>query len=252
MKVLLAIFTWLFIIDVYADEQLLNLEIIGIYQDVYLHKSYSRVDGFGLVSSNGLIVIKDKRAFLIDTPWSIGDTKKLISWIQEKGYVLVGSISTHSHEDRTAGINWLNSQSIPTYASRLTNDLLKKEGKELALNTIDKSEIELFGGNVEVFYPGGGHTIDNLVVWLPKPKILFGGCFVRSLESKSLGYTGEAAIDKWPDSVGNVLLKYPEAKIVVPGHGKLGDIRLLQHTKKLAESASNKSLNTDASDAGAG
>lgn len=240
MRFLFIIFIFGIVSFVYAEDKLPELEIKKIHDVVYLHTSYKYVDGFGLVSSNGLVVIEGDKAFLIDTPWSNGDTEKLADWISEKGLELAGCVSTHSHEDRTAGIKWLNSQSVPTYVYKLTNEILKKEGKELAQQTIDKPESGLFEDNVEVFYPGGGHTIDNIVVWLPKSRILFGGCFVRSLQTLSLGYTGEAVIDQWSDSVGKVLSKYPEAKIVVPGHGKIGDIRLLEHTKKLAESALTK------------
>ena len=89
-----------------------------------------------------------------------------------------------------------------------------------------------------MFYPGAGHTLDNVVVWLPKANILFGGCFIRSLDSKSLGYTGEADIGQWPSSVDALLAKYPDAKLVVPGHGAIGDLALLRHTKALALAAS--------------
>lgn len=223
----------------FADDDLPGLEIEEIQKDIYLHRSFSRADGFGLVSSNGLVVVDNGKAFIVDTPWSEQDTKKLVEWIKEHGYQLSGSISTHSHEDRTAGIQWLNSQSVPTYASALTNEILKRDGKELASTTIEESDYILADGLIEVFYPGGGHTIDNVVVWVPKSKTLFGGCFVRSLGSSSLGYTGEAQIEKWPGSVAQVITKYPGAKLVIPGHGQAGDVQLLNHTMKLARSASN-------------
>lgn len=229
-----------FVGSVYADEKLPDLSVEEIDKDVFLHKSYSQVDGFGLVSSNGLVIIDNKKAFIIDTPWSEKDTAKLVQWIEDKNLDLAGSISTHSHEDRTAGVKWLNARAIPTYASALTNELLDKDNKALATKSFEGSEMLLAGGLIEAFYPGGGHTIDNIVVWLPRSQILFGGCFVRSLESTGLGYTGEADIQSWPGSVENVLSRYPEIKMVVPGHGKAGGFALLTHTKKLAGSASNK------------
>ena len=237
MKSLLTVLILFISCRLFAEEKIPELEITNIDQGVYLHKSYQHIESYGLVSSNGLIVIDDKKAFLLDTPWSEDDTKKLATWVKSKGYVLAGSISTHSHEDRTAGIKYLNSQSVPTYASKLTNELLKKGGKEQASNTLDGTQSLLFNRNVEAFYPGGGHTIDNIVIWLPKSKILYGGCLIRSLNSKGLGYIGEADIKSWPRSAGKVITKYPNAKIVVPGHGGIGDVRLLTHTKKLAEAA---------------
>lgn len=226
----------------FAGEDLPDLKIIEIDKGVFLHKSYSQVDGWGLVSANGLVVVNDRKAFIVDTPWSDRDTEKLVNWIRSKNYELLGSISTHSHDDRTAGIKWLNNHSITTYATELTNNILRDEGKEQARNSLEGDENAIANGSLEVFYPGGGHTIDNVVVWLPKHKILFGGCFVRSLETNGLGYTGEAHIHEWPSSAEKLLAKYPKAKIVVPGHGNIGDIELLRHTKFLAKKISNKAL----------
>ena len=225
----------------FSNEHSPDLKVSQIHNNVFLHTSYKQVEPYGTVDSNGLVVIENNKAFIIDTPWSHQDTKKLASWIIERGHTLSGSISTHSHEDRTAGIKWLNAQSIPTYATKLTNDILKSEEKEPAKYTLSESNFKLANGAIEVFYPGGGHTIDNIVIWLPNSKILFGGCFIRSLESKKLGYTGEAHIKQWANSANKTLLKYPDVKMVIPGHGKVGDIDLLMHTKTLAETADNSS-----------
>ena len=229
----------------YAAEERRKLEISEISENIYLHKSFKHVPLWGLIGSNGLVYIEGKKAFIIDTPWSEDDTEKLVTWTKDQGVSLAGSISTHSHDDRTAGIAWLNAKGIPTYAYKLTNNFLKQGGYEMATHTLTEDENKLFGGNLIVYYPGGGHTQDNVVVWLPKSKVLFGGCFVRSLNSRNLGYIKEANIDKWPKSMNKVLSRYPDVKTVVPGHGKYGDIRLLMHTKKLSESQLNKSIHTE-------
>ena len=52
---------------------------------------------------------------------------------------------------------------------------------------------------------------------------------VKSHESKKPGYTGDANMEEWPKSVEKVLKRYKDARIVVPGHGKWGDIELLSH-----------------------
>ena len=88
-------------------------------------------------------------------------------------------------------------------------------------------------GKIEAFYPGGGHTEDNIVVWLKPSQLLFGGCFIRSIESNSLGYIGEAKVQEWSESINKVLSQFPTADIVIPGHGKPGKLNLLEHTKSL-------------------
>jgi glyoxylase-like metal-dependent hydrolase (beta-lactamase superfamily II) len=223
-----------------SEKSLPKLSIEPLADNVYLHQSFQQVDGFGLVSANGLVVTNEGKAFIVDTPWSENDTKELVNWIKEKGYQLVGSVSTHSHEDRTAGIGWLNAHSIPTFASELTNQILNESEKPLASHPFALPQASFFDGQLEAFYPGGGHALDNVVVWLPKSNILFGGCLVRSLDSTSLGYTGEAVLAEWPTSAAKVLAKYPDVNLVVPGHGKSGDKQLLIHTKALAESGAKQ------------
>lgn len=242
MKILNFICLFIISFTLYANDKLPPLEITEIQSGVYLHKSYNDVKGFGLVSSNGLIIIEDDKAFIVDTPWSTKDTAILVDWIKDKNYQLLGSVSTHSHEDRAAGIHWLNRQEIPTYASSLTNEILTKAGKAIANNTIQDVNAVLADGMMTTFYPGAGHAVDNIIVWLPKLKILFGGCLVKSMASKSLGYTGEAYLDKWSDSVTILQQKYSDAMLVVPGHGKPGDLKLLAHTKKLVKRSLKKTL----------
>lgn len=239
MRYSFAIMLLVFVCGAFAEQALPDLTIEEIQQGIYLHTSYNHVDGFGLVSANGLIVVDDGNAFIVDTPWSERDTEKLVAWIAGKNYELLGTISTHSHEDRTAGIQWLNAHSIPTYASALTNELLKREGKPLTQNAFESAVFPLADGLIEAYYPGAGHAVDNIVIWIPKAKVLFGGCLVRERDTDGLGYTGEADIPQWSHSVENVLHRYPEARLVVPGHGSIGDIQLLEHTQKLAETAAN-------------
>lgn len=191
---------FIIVISPCVSAEIPSLQIEEIEKDVFLHRSYSQVEGWGLVSSNGLVVVNNGKAFIIDTPWSESDTEKLFNWIRSKNYKLLGSISTHSHDDRTAGIKWLNEKSIATYASSLTNEILRKEGKAQAKYSFEGNQFKLVDGLLEVSYPGAGHTIDNVVIWLPRSKILYGGCFIRSLETKGLGYAGEAKIDQWAKS----------------------------------------------------
>ncbi|WP_405054467.1 DIM/SIM/IMP family subclass B1 metallo-beta-lactamase [Thalassotalea fonticola] len=241
MKIIFTLLLSSLAFSVFAKNQPAKLKIKEIDKDVYLHTSFKQVEGYGLVDSNGLIVIDENQAFIIDTPWSKHDTKVLINWIEKQGYELKASISTHSHDDRSAGIGILNSKSIPTFTSKLTHEFLVKDSKPTATNIFDKDEFSLKKGHIEVFYPGAGHTEDNLVVWLPKTGILFGGCLVRSLDWSSLGYIGDASVDSWSNSIASIKSKYADIKMVVPGHGKIGNKQILEHTINLADAAVNKS-----------
>lgn len=167
MKILLVlVLSSVFVKKAFSSDDNASLTISPLVENVYLHTSYKGVEGYGLVGSNGLVVVDKDKAYIVDTPWLKDDTKELVKWITDKGYSIEGSISTHSHEDRTSGIGFLNSLSIATYTSQLTDQILKEKGADLAKHTFSGTEYSLAAGHIKVFYPGAGHTIDNLVVWL--------------------------------------------------------------------------------------
>ena len=67
------------------------------------------------------------------------------------------SLSTHSHEDRTSGIAYLNRISVPTFTSNLTDQLLKANNKATAKHIIIDDKAVVVPNVIESFYPGGGH-----------------------------------------------------------------------------------------------
>ncbi len=216
-----------------ADEY--GLKIRALNDQVYLHTSYHKTESYGWVGAHGLVVIDETNAYVIDTPWSESDTAKLVQWIGDKDLQLVGSVSTHFHDDRTAGIAYLNAQGIPTHASHLTNQLLAEVGKPLASHGFTDRQFSWLPGGIEVYYPGAGHSKDNVVVWLPEQKLLFGGCLIRSIHSKTLGNTSDAVVSEWGATAAHVLANFAEVKTVVPGHGSIGGVELIHHTIQLAK-----------------
>ncbi len=49
-----------------------------------------------------------------------------------------------------------------------------------------------------IFYPGAGHTKDNVVVYFPKERILFGGCFIKDNKATGMGNIADADLAAWP------------------------------------------------------
>ncbi|WMN59594.1 subclass B1 metallo-beta-lactamase [Pseudoalteromonas xiamenensis] len=222
--------------SVVAAPEMPKFDIKPIAKGVYQHTSYQAVPGFGVVGSNGLVVIEDQKAYIVDTPWSVEDTEALVDWIEAQQISVKASLSTHYHEDRTAGIEWLNEHGVATYASSLTNQILSQKGKPKATHELRSDrEINVAGSTLEVLYPGGGHTKDNVVVWIPNQKMLFGGCFIRSNGAKSLGNLKDATLNTWYGSLENVTATYPDIQFVVPGHGESGTSALISNTKQLVE-----------------
>ncbi|NOU49949.1 subclass B1 metallo-beta-lactamase [Pseudoalteromonas sp. JBTF-M23] len=211
-----------------------EISIFKLSENVYQHVSYQEIKPWGMVAANGLVIVDKSDAYIIDTPWTEEHTKRLVKWVKAHNLTLKAAIISHYHEDASSGIEYLNKIGITTYANKATNLLLEKHKRTLASHSIDKPSYKLANDQIEVFYPGAGHSKDNVVVWLIDQQILFAGCFVKSLESTNLGNLADADVNQWPKSIANLKAHYPNIKLVVPGHGKAGDTSLLKHTQQLA------------------
>lgn len=213
-----------------------NLQISKLSDNTYLYTAWADVGTWGRVGSNGLIVVDGSSAFLFDTPMHEEHTVQLVEWVESNLKVkIVGFVAGHWHSDCVGGLDFLNRRGVASYSNRLTNDILKESGAvQTKFSFVDSVTLKLNNVNIECYYLGGGHAVDNIVMWIPSEGVLFGGCMVKDVASTSLGNTQDAApLSEWQSTVEAVYAKFTEAKIVVPGHGATGGLELLEHTKEL-------------------
>lgn len=227
--------------NVQAQTQQKPLEIKHLTGDFYIYTTWQDYNGFS-VPSNSMYLVTDKGVVMMDTPWDSTQFQPLIDSIETRHQQkVVMSISTHSHGDRTAGVEFLKSKGVKTYASKQTYDLCKvNDEKQPEFYFEDDTTFQIGEYRFQTFYPGSGHTIDNIVVWFESDKILYGGCFIRSPEVRDLGYTGEAKIADWKNSIINTKTKFPSARYVIPGHYDWKNKKGLEHTLKLMNKALKK------------
>lgn len=201
----------------------------------WLVRSVSKIDGFGDVESNAVVAVGPAESVLIDTPVTNEQTEVVLAWAENQLHRPVRQlIVTHWHADRMGGIDAAHARNIESYALGKTRDLARQHRLTLPEHELKPEErLTLSGVELETFYPGHGHTADNIVVWLPREQILHGGCFVKSSASTTLGNLQEINPPDWAKGVAAVQHRYASAKIVIPGHGTVGGLELLQHTADL-------------------
>ena len=219
-------------------------------------------------AANSLIVkVSPELVVWVDTPYNDDATTLVLRWIRKTyGEVRIVEINTGYHVDNLGGNGALLREGIPVYGATLSARLLAEKGettRELLLGWLKGPDNATYHEahrtasyvpsdnlfdigvdeavtpivpSVEVFYPGPSHTEDNLVVYFKNHRVLFGGCMLKAKDAENLGFTGDADLDAWPVSVRRVVARYPDADIVVPGHGAAGDGNLPQHTLSLLES----------------
>lgn len=219
-----------------------DLELQPITSNCYRHISYNEMDAYGRVPANGLVYVVQRQALVIDTPWNDDQTKRLFQWLTDSIKVTIkGVIPTHWHVDCMGGLKAVHEMGIPTYAHNLTLKITAE--KELPVPKIgfqDSLEIPIGDKTVKCRFLGGGHTVDNFVIWIPEEKILFGGCMIKSLNARNPGFTGDGDLAAYPVTLKKVLNTFPEAKIVIPGHGRPGSLDLVKHTLDLLTDQANR------------
>lgn len=223
-----------------------------IADGVWLHKSYEIIKPWGPVLSQGLVVNTGDSIALIDTAWTDADTSRLLDDIERQlGDQPEIAIITHAHADKMGGVGALQERRIGGRAHPLTNEDAPVRGLKKTMFTIlnDKDRESLLGvsedgvatdGPLIAYYPGPGHTRDNIVVYYAAAKVLFGGCLIRPGNASNLGNTADGDVGHWAEAVRKVAEAFPDAEIVIPSHGAPGGRELLDHTIALAEAAAKE------------
>jgi len=213
-----------------------DIEIIKISDHSYVHTTYIQSPQYGRIGSNGFIYTNKGQALLFDTPMTEDLTIDLVRWIRDSLQAeITGFAPNHWHDDCMGGLEYLHSIGIKSYAFDLTREIARSENLPVPNQGFTDSLI-LRLGELEIIckYPGPAHSMDNIVVWVPSEKILFGGCMVKDLRSPGLGNTADGDLNEYPKTLKKVLKEFQDARIVIPGHGQFGGLELVKHTLDLA------------------
>lgn len=198
----------------------LPLKIAHLVDSFYVYTTYGDAGGGYIFPANGMYVVTPEGSLLIDTPWDSTQFQPLLDSINSRHHSrVVACIATHFHEDRTAGLTYYGSRGIRTYSTARTDSLSMTYGKPRANYVIPEDTSFVFGNSsFHLFFPGWGHSPDNIVIWWPDHKILYGGCFIKSVESRSVGNLSNANVDQWLLSLKRVKKKFSGAEYIITGH----------------------------------
>jgi metallo-beta-lactamase class B len=226
-----------------VDGAVYHAEIAPLAPDrpgLYLVHSYGTWQG-QKIEANGLLVASQGCVAMIDTAWGTLQTQEVLAWVKKELKAPVKfAVITHAHADRIGGIGVLRAAHIPTYGDELTPAEARRHGFPSPDHQFRK-QIALSCGELtlDLFYPGPGHTRDNLTVYVRGSRVLYGGCFLKSAASTSLGNLEDADLKAWPKSLEALEQRFPDAEIVIPGHGGI-DPGAIARTRKLLQEAPAK------------
>lgn len=202
----------------------------------YIFTTYGNINGMPY-PSNGMYVVTNNGVVLLDTPWDTTQFQPLLDSIQARHHQnVVLCIATHFHSDRTVGLPYYATKGIATYSSTATQNLCREKNEGIAQYVFTKDTVFSVGNvQFQTFYPGEGHSSDNIVVWFPNDKILYGGCFIKSKETNDIGNLSDANVPAWRVAIQQTIQKFAQAAYVIPGHLDGYGVNNLAHTAKLVD-----------------
>jgi metallo-beta-lactamase class B len=218
-----------------AQSDTSKLNITHLKDNFYIYTTYSTYEG-NQIPAHGMYLLTDSGAILFDTPWDSTQFQPLLDSIHLKHNKKVKiCISTHWHSDRTEGLEYYKQKGIRTYTTVLTDKLSLANNKKRAEFLMIKDTVFNTGQyEFEVYYPGEGHTTDNIVIWFAKERILYGGCLIKGTEAENLGYLGDANVKQYKTTLKNVQKKCPDPEFIIVSHHDWHNKNSLRHSIKLA------------------
>jgi len=224
-----------------AQNRELKLKITPLTGDFYIYTTYNTYEN-SQVPANGMYLVTDAGVVLFDTPWDTTQFQPLLDSIQLKHNKKVSvCIATHWHSDKTAGLEYYRQQGIRTYTTKLTDELSRKNNKPRAEFLMSRDTVFQAGRyRFATYYPGEGHTSDNIVIWFSQEKILYGGCLIKGVSDENLGYLGDANSAAYASTLKNVRKRCRKPAYIIIAHNDWTNKNSLKHSLKMAKALKRK------------
>ncbi len=177
---------------------------------------------------NSGILVSDSLVLVIDTKMSDAAIMLHDKVKQLAGAKPIVVVNTHFHSDHTKGNKFYVGQTIIAGGNYTMENWIKQSGKE-GVPTIwlkDRMDIKMGDDTATIINLGKNiHTESDVVVYLHKRKMLFAGDVILNKQAPAL--FGNADPDGYLD-VFNWLQKNLDIQKVVPGHGEVGGIEVIE------------------------
>jgi glyoxylase-like metal-dependent hydrolase (beta-lactamase superfamily II) len=175
-------------------------------------------------------VVEDVRRLGVGDVTGVVNTHEHFDHVFGNATVLAayGDVPVHAHELAAAATTAAGERIKALYASQEGADVDPHRDEVLATEIVPAAHtfssarvLDLGDRQVELVYPGRGHTSGDLVVRVPDVDVLLAGDLVeQSTAAVTVPGLGEDCYPlEWPLSLDIVLGLTTSASVVVPGHG---------------------------------
>ncbi|MFL6400184.1 MAG: MBL fold metallo-hydrolase [Nitrososphaeraceae archaeon] len=203
------------------------------------------VNSWIIESKNGVVVIDTQRQF--------SEAKNVLKEVENIHKRILGVIFTHPHPDHVNGAAALlnGTANVPIYATQSTFNVLKNDtggyialskqllphneySKQVVLpNRIVSSGENIIIDGITYHFDdlGIGEADDMMVIYLPLQKLIFTGDIINNhmhpFFAGAISPESRSHISEWIKQIEYLQQKYPDVKILFPGHGPSGVAKAL-------------------------
>lgn len=231
----------IFITITFGNTAAQKLKITPLTGDFYIYTTYNQYEG-SEVPAHGMYLVTDEGVVMFDTPWDTTRFQPLLDSIRlrhDKKVILC--FATHWHSDKTAGLEYYRQQGIKTYTTVQTDELSRKNGKKRAEFLLTKDSLFRAGQySFETYYPGPGHTEDNIVIWFQQERILYGGCLIKGADDENLGYLGDGNRKAYAATLKKLRKRFRKPAHIIIAHSDWNNLNSLKHSIKMAKELKRK------------
>jgi len=202
---------------------------------------------------NATLVVGGEHALVVDTLSSAPQAQDLLAAVRRVTPLPLIVVNTHHHFDHVLGNVVFAADGAHLWAQEEASTFIGEPMRERAVldypelaselactvpvapaNVVrTTATLDLGGRRVELHHFGRGHSIGDLVAWVPDAGAAIAGDLV---EEGGPPQFDEAYALEWPDTVAALLALLPASAQVVPGHGQVVDRRFVvaQHEQLAA------------------
>jgi len=242
MRIILLTIAFIFsLTNIFAQAENAKLKISHLTGDFYVYTTYNTYQETQ-VPANGMYLVTNNAVVMFDTPWDTTQFQPLLDSIKLKhNKSVVLCFATHWHSDKTAGLEYYRQLGIKTYTTTLTDELSKKNNKKRAEFLMTKDTVfNVDQYSFETYYPGQAHTVDNIVIWFKKEKILYGGCLIKGADADNLGYLDDGNVSEYAATLKRVKKKFRKPSFIIIAHSDWKNIHSLKHSLMMAKELKKK------------
>ncbi len=213
-----------------------KLKISHLTGDFYIYTTYNKYLDSD-VPANGMYVVTANGVVMFDTPWDTTQFQPLLDSIKLKhNKTVTMCFATHWHSDKTNGLQYYRQQGIKTYTTLATDILSEKNNKKRAEFLMKTDTLFNVGAyTFETYFPGPGHTEDNIVIWFKNEKILYGGCLIKGADAEDLGFLGDGNVGEYATTLKKLQRKFKKPIYIIIAHSDWRNKNSLKHSLKIAK-----------------